>query len=456
MTVTLALREETWTELTETLNEKRETAGFLLAGLAAGDNDITLLGRSIRWVPEDAYLVRTTRRLSIASGGFVPALKAAHGDNAIPIFIHTHPSMGATPSPCDDVVDRDLRAPALLRSGQPFYASLILGGTDANPHFTGRLYDADGHVSSIDRVRVIGRRIRVLPTHGADDSDVADAFDRHIRAFGRDGQQLISRLRIGVVGLGGTGSAVAEQLTRLGVKHITLIDNDSVSDTNLTRIHESQHADIGKPKVEVAAEAIRGVGLGASVDVIDGRVTEESYARRLRHLDVVFACTDDEAGRAVLSRLAIWYLIPTIDMGFVIDPDEAGTIRGLYGRVTTLLPGSACLLCRQHITPAGIRNDMLPDGERERRAAEGYAPGLGDPDPAVGTFTTLTAMFAVTALLERLIGYSPDAGGATELNIRLHELDLSRNSRPATPNHFCGDANKWGRGDTQPLLETAW
>ena len=201
---------------------------------------------------------------------------------------------------------------------------------------------------------------------------------------------------------------------------------------------------------------LQAIELGSSVDVVTGRITDAAVARRLRHLDVVFGCTDDQPGRAVLSRLAVWYLIPVIDMGFVIESDATGAILGLYGRVTTLLPGSACLLCRGHISPDGIRNESLPAEELERRVAEGYAPGLGDPDPSVGVYTTLTAMFGINALLERLIGYSPEAGRATELIIRLHELHLSRNNRSGNPRHFCGDSAKWGRGDCEPFLEMSW
>ena len=141
-----------------------------------------------------------------------------------------------------------------------------------------------------------------------------------------------------MVGLGGTGSAVVEQLARLGVKYLKLIDDDRVTDTNLTRIHESSRADVDEKKTTVAARAVRAIDLGAHVDPVEGRVTDEPTAQKLRQLDVIFACTDDEAGRAVLARLAIWYLIPTIDMGFIIDSDDNEVVDGLDGRITMLLP----------------------------------------------------------------------------------------------------------------------
>lgn len=457
MTVTLAVTEEIWDELIGALESDVETAAFLLAGVADSKDELTLLGRGISWVPDEAYVERDERHMVISSAGFVPALKAAHDDSSVPVFVHTHPQGKPQPSDLDDIVDERLREPAQLRSGQTRYAHLIIGGTRISPRFTGRLYNEVGDILEISRVRIIGRRFQLLRAADQPEPEVdLDVFDRHVRAFGEDGQKLLAQLRVGVVGLGGTGSAVVEQLARLGIGHLLLIDDDVLTDKNLTRIHESARSDVDRRKTDVMVAAVERIALGTTVRALHGRATEEDIARELRQLDIVFGCTDDQAGRAKLARFAVWYLVPVIDMGFIIDTDENKRVRGLFGRVTTLLPGAACLLCRQHITAEGIRVDGLPEEERQRLAAEGYAPGLGDPDPSVGVYTTMTATFALNAMLERLFGYSPDAGGSTELIIRVDDLKLSRNSRPPTLQHFCGNKEKWGRGDTDQLLETTW
>lgn len=54
--------------------------------------------------------------------------------------------------------------------------------------------------------------------------------------LGRFVQQTLGALRVGIVGCGGTGSAVAEQLVRLGVPHLTLIDADTLTESNVTRV----------------------------------------------------------------------------------------------------------------------------------------------------------------------------------------------------------------------------
>lgn len=281
---------------------------------------------------------------------------------------------------------------------------------------------------------------------------LAEVFDRQIRAFGGDGRRMLARLRVGVVGAGGTGSAVFEQLIRDGVRDITVIDDDEVTKTNVTRIHESGVDDAGTPKVEIADAAAARIGLGARVAAINGRITDPAVAAQLHHLDVVFGCTDDEGGRLVLSKLALTHLIPVFDMGFAVVPNDDGSIRALDGRVTTLLPGQACLLCRERITPDGLAAEDLDPEERRRRDAEGYVPGLGERDPSVGTFTTLIACYAVNELLDRLFGYSDGAGawGATELLVRLADRRLNFNSREPGL-HWCGQSDHYGRGDASTL-----
>ena len=63
----------------------------------------------------------------------------------------------------------------------------------------------------------------------------------------------VNGVRVGVVGAGGTGSAVIEQLARLGVGELVIFDDDTIDETNLTRIHGATVADVGRAKAELAA-----------------------------------------------------------------------------------------------------------------------------------------------------------------------------------------------------------
>lgn len=446
---TLAFPDELWQELISPLSLEVETAAVLTARHVA-DTD-TLLVRRVLWVPDDAYRRREALALEIASIGYVPALKVAAEDGAIAIFFHTHPGGDPAPSKYDLVVDEQLRSVFQLRTEQDLYASLILGGTAAAPRFSGRVFSREEE-RALERVRAAGSRLRLFVS-GGDRIDEAH-FDRQIRAFGRQGQALLGALRVGIVGAGGTGSTVFEQVARLGVHEIVVVDDDVLTDSNLTRIHESGSAQVETAKVTIAAEAAARIGLGTKVTAIEGRITALEAAKALRGCDVIFGCTDDNRGRAILSRLAYWYLIPVLDTAFLVDSD--GThVRGLFGRVTTVSPGTACLFCRGRIDQAHLAAEALPNDERERLAAEGYVPGLGEPDPSVGTYTTLVGALAVTELLDRLFGLSGDEP-PSELLARVHDRALSTTTAVSADGHYCADRAVWGRGDVKPFLEQMW
>jgi molybdopterin/thiamine biosynthesis adenylyltransferase/proteasome lid subunit RPN8/RPN11 len=451
MEVRIAATERLWEELRLALNEEEESAAVLLAGRAEEPGRITLcLNRAI-WIPREAYALRRADEMKIRSEGWMPALAAAAAGNWQPIFFHTHPGADPRPSHHDHQVARGLAPVFGARTGKP-YASLILGGSAASPRFTGTL-GAD----PVHRLRVVGDRIRLFAS--ADRSPGGDAgsaasFDRQIRAFGRDGQGLLKRLRVGVVGAGGTGSAVFEQLVRLGVSEIVLIDDDEVSATNLTRIHGSTMADVGKPKVDVLAASARDIGLGTVVETRCAKVTERGAFEVLRGCDVVFGCTDDNVGRAVLSRLAYHYCTAVIDLGVVISAAE-DEVRSLDARVSVMTPGTPCLFCRGRIDPYRLREEQLPEDEREGLAEEGYARGLADPDPAVITYTTMTAAFAVDEMLQRLFGYGEETP-SSEILIRPPRREVRRLAGAPVGAHFCVDPDVLGRADREPPLGIGW
>jgi len=448
---TMAFPEDLWTELSQTLEAQNETAAILIARLALTDDGPVLLVRQIRWVPDDAYLDRRPDGLEIASNGYVPPLKQAADDGGIAIFYHSHPRSAPTPSHWDTQVDEKLRAAFQLRTGQPIYASLILGGSSATPTFSANLW-LDEDQSSIERIRIVGERVTVLSS--AEDSVDAEMHDRQILALGAPGQALLRRLHIGVVGSGGTGSAVVEQLVRMGVGTLTVVDDDVLTRSNLSRIHESDSSQIGMSKVAIVERFAARVGGNTQIRAIQARITDETAARSLTACDVVFGCTDDNRGRAILSRLAYWYLIPVLDMGFVVDVAE-GSVRGLFGRVTVITPGSACLFCRNRINPGQLAAESLPPDERTRLQAEGYVPGLPTSDPSIGTYTTMTASFAVAELLDRLFGFS-SAPRSSEILLRVGDRAISQNTVPPREGHYCSSRSHWGLGDCTPFLDQTW
>jgi hypothetical protein len=296
----------------------------------------------------------------------------------------------------------------------------------------------------------------LIQSFSAGQQHVSPMFDRNIRAFGPAAQATISKLQIAIVGAGGTGSAVAEQLIRLGVRHLLLIDNDTLTESNITRVYGSTPRDIGRPKVDVLRDHLLRIAPDLRCRVVQGMITVKSVAQTLKGSDIVFGCTDDNAGRLVLSRLSTYLLTPVIDLGVLLSSQENGLLSGIDARVTTLTPGAACLVCRDRIDLARAAVEMRTPEVRKRLADEGYAPSLAGVEPAVVAFTTAVAAAAVNELLDRLIGYGP-TDRPTETLLRLHEREISTNRAEPRGRHYCHPAQgRWGAGTEEPFLGQLW
>lgn len=459
MTATLVLPDSVADQIQSAALHHLETAGVLLVSIVhTAGGHMRLLAREVHWVPDSAYKRRQYNSLSIASHGYVPALGRAEQLGATAIWFHTHPGVNSDPRPSehDDHVDREIADLFRLRSGSSYYGALIIAPTAEGFSFTGHLDQAKTPPIPIDRLFVAGDRFRFVRSFAQDAAGLSPAFDRNIRAFGAAIQQTLHDVRIGLVGCGGTGSVVAEQLVRLGVRRMILFDPDELSESNVTRVYGSTPKDIGKPKVDVIGSHLLRIAPDASVELVRGMITTEPNARRLAECDVVFGCTDDNAGRLILSRLTTFLLIPVIDCGVLLTSGESGQLEGIDGRVTVLVPEQACLICRDRIDLARAAAEMLTPEERVRRMDEGYAPALGRTEPAVVTFTTAVAATAVSELLERMIGYGPTPR-PNEVLLRCHDREISTNIAQPRGRHYCNPvAGKVGIGITQPYLEQTW
>lgn len=460
MTVTLVLADGLDGEIAAAAREPLETAGVLLAKpVEAPGGDIRLLGRKMLWVGAAAYRKRRADALAISSDGYVAALGEAAESGLVPLWFHTHPGEKGIPlpSPADIEVDRRLAETFRIRADTPWYGTLIASPRSQGYAFSGALiHEAEPTTKPICRLWVVGDRWRLQSSHDAPGGDIDPQFDRSVRALGGPVQGALANLKVGLVGGGGTGSAVAEQLVRLGVRHLTIIDGDSLSASNVTRVYGSTPADVGRPKAVMLRGHLRAIAPDLDCAAIESMTTLEPTARELVACDLIFGCSDDNAGRLVLSRIATYLMTPVIDLGILISSDAAGLLRGIDGRVTILAPGTACLVCRNRVDMARAATELMTPTERRRLADEGYAPALADTEPAVVAFTTAVAAAAVAELLERMIGYGPNPR-PSEILLRWHEREISTNIVAPRPGHYCDPSTgRIGAGMTQPFLEQVW
>lgn len=89
--------------------------------------------------------------------------------------------------------------------------------------------------------------------------------------------------------------------------------------------------------------------------------------------------------------------------------------------------------------------------ERERLAGEGYAQGLGEPDPSIVAYTTMVASWGIADLLERIFGFGvEDVSG--EILLRIADRKMKGRQAEPQPGHVCADQSKWGLGDQPAFL----
>ncbi|MEP7376826.1 MAG: ThiF family adenylyltransferase [Chitinophagaceae bacterium] len=289
--------------------------------------------------------------------GFMPqylerVLKIAGERKEGIVFLHSHPSSGWQGMSNDDIVAETRLSPTVTGiTGTPLVGMTI--GTDGA--WSGRFWTKDAtQKRKFDRhwcgdVRILGKGLSIT----YNDSLRAPVFDcskqlRTISAWGGQTQEDLSRLRIGIVGLGSVGSIVAEILARTGISNFTLIDFDSVEDKNLDRLTNVFAIDTGRAKVLAVADGIRRSATAPKleIDCCEYSICEPQGFHAALNCDILFSCVDRPWPRQVLNFISYAHLIPVIDGGILVRTNKSNTkIIGADWKAQTVGYRRACLEC---------------------------------------------------------------------------------------------------------------
>ncbi len=357
-----------------------------------------------RWepVPPAMLLLQQEDVFAVDSGFIVSRVKMARERGESVLLAHSHPGDRSVPrfSRADDRGEDNLYPLLHMRLPGRIHGAVIMspGGHAA------RLSLPDGSRVPVDEVRVVGRRVRRF--FGAARQEVCVADEAHARQrliWGAHGQGALRNATVGIVGAGGTGSLVAQQLIHLGVGRIIVIDHQLVAESNLSRIVGARRADVDVTrKVDVVARLARGVDPAIDVRAICDDVTNPDVLAALREADLLFLCTDSHHSRMVVNALAVQYVIPLIDLGFLIDVEPAShRVISAVGEVRVVVPGGYCLSCTGVLDAERIRAEKASPAERA--TFPGYFTNLDVPDPSVITINSTIASLAVTVGCDMLV-----------------------------------------------------
>lgn len=439
MRTELRMIEEHWQQLASHLlaADGFEHAALLICGTDRTPLASTLLVNEVVPLTGDDLLDAGELHLSLSPIALARIAKRARSSDGTVVVCHSHPFPGRVhASHLDLQTEQELCGRVLVGRLAPHAVGALVLGPDG---FDGRLW-TNGGPTALDRIRIVGSGLTTMPPPSGEPDPRAD---RQIRAWGKAGQAAITAARVGVVGCGGTGSHVVQQLAHLGVAQLVLIDDDHVETSNLSRLVGITDADVGRLKVDGLADGARRINSNCAVSTIAASVLDTD-PKQLSGLDLIFCCTDGHGSRSLLSELCQQYLLPIIDMGVEVVSSPGRTQAG--GGVRILRPGKGCLLCAGTLDPALVREEYLSEQERLRDNKRGYLRGVAEAAPSVIALNGVVASLAVLEACQMLAGmYS---SGRERLLLRGEERRLTTASVIRSPDcHVCGDRGLLGRGD---------
>lgn len=210
--------------------------------------------------------------------------------------------------------------------------------------------------------------------------------------LGRFSAQQLRHARVCIVGYGGGGSHIGQQLAHVGLFNTVIYDGDKIEDSNMNRLIGGWFADIKKAlaKTAIARRVIKKILPKANTITIDSRW--QADPEWLQGCDVVVGCVDSYAERQQLEAECRRYLIPYIDIGMDVFAAEDGGFE-MPGQVILTMPGTPCLHCFGFLT-------------EEKLGKEAALYGAVGGNPQVVWPNGVLASTAVGIIVDLITGWS--------------------------------------------------
>lgn len=457
--VNLALSQDQHDHLRSFLypGDGKEAVAILLCGRRAGDRRHRLVVQEIHGIPYERCPERTSVNVTWHPDDIAPMLDRAAEKGLSVVKVHSHPTGHGAFSRTDD--DGDARLLPMVRgwveADVPHGSMVMLPNGDM---FGRVIVDRTGTFEPLASISVAGDELLFwYPDSGR--AVVPDFAASHAQAFDQGTIERLQRLSIAVIGASGTGSPVIEQLVRLGVGELLIVDDDEIEDRNINRILNStmEDAEKARAKVDVIGDAIDRIGLGTKVLRLPLNLWNPEVVRAVAQCDIVFGCMDTIDGRYLLNALSSYYTIPYFDIGVRLDAvrngAQRGRIREVCGTIHYLKPGRSSLMSRdlfsmKDVAAAGLRRN--DPAAFNRQIEEGYIRGVVGHRPAVISVNMLAASLAVNEFLARLHPYREEPNSEfASVTFSLASMEIITDPDEGICNIL---GSKVGLGDTKPLL----
>ncbi len=429
-----------------------EAIAFAECGTLSTENTLVLCVQRIITIPRH-HCKKTKTSIVWQTNNIVPILSNLQKKKSgILLKIHSHPPEWQTFSEPDNRADYELSQSVIgWTDYSPSYASMIM---TSDGFMQGRVYQEYLTSIKIDSRLIAGDSI-TKPHNGHVSPIDTESQMRTIQVFGEGTISVLRNLKIAVVGCSGTGSIVIEQLARLGVGSLIMVDPDVIEDKNLNRIINAKKKDAieKSPKVEVLERTLREMDLGTEVIALKDTIFNPLVIKKVAEADILFGCTDSIESRNVLNLIAVHYCMPYIDIGVGIDADGKGGVTQVAGSVHYLQPDGSSLLSRRVYTPEELASEAIhrtQPKEYDTLLRDGYIRGVKVERPAVISVNMLAASLAVNELLARIHNYRDDGNS----NYAVLRFSLTQSRIISEDDRLpCKVFSKYvGKGDCVPPL----
>lgn len=424
-----------------------ENAAFLLLGINKLDDEIQYLARRLITISGDGFRIKNNIHLDIQPNIINGIVSLCEANGMGLAVCHSHPEAidHLEYSPSDDFGENRLSRFFWENLPEFSFISLLLGPKSLK----GRVWIKKKRITKpLNSISLIGARIeKNIIDDGQEILNIdEEVFDRQIQAFGLEGQQKISSKKIGIVGVGGVGSSVAEQLVRLGIKDLIIMDKDRYHKSNLTRMYGSKdkHKHTWKfwgtqksfPKVDLIKEHLLQINPSMNIKAKHENIVLRKSAELMLDRDIIFSCTDDHWGRSIINQISYQYLIPTINIGMRIDTNAELVSSGVVV-IHILRPDNPCLWCYEYLKGDIIAAESLPKEDRIQLIRENYVQNINSPAPSVLSFTTLGASMGLNLFLHMATGYMGNYGNYSSLGYDIFFGDVRRRTTNIKEDCIC-------------------
>jgi molybdopterin/thiamine biosynthesis adenylyltransferase len=440
-----------------------EHGAIILAGVVKSDRGLRLTARELHLAVDGVDYVPGQHGYRMLRAQFIQSRILRARDLQLGyLAIHNHSGGDTVSFSPDDMASHERGYPALLdiARGMPVGALVFAPAAVA-----GDLWFPGRKRAALGRAAIVGARRKLLYPRPPRAARRYAIYDRQARLFGDSGQRLLRDCRVGIIGLGGAGSILAELLGRLGVGEFVLADPDYADPTNLPRLIAANRSDamapswiparlkrfFQRPKVKLAARNIRRANRAAKIAALHRNFLDADVAARFTDCDYLFLAADTMSARLLFNALVHQYGIPGVQVGAKVPVAKTGEVGDVFCVSRAVTPELGCLWCNGLISPGKLQDEAVPDFVRQDYA---YVDDAAVTAPSVVTLNAIACAHAADDFLFHITGlkYDTAESGWFRWNSRRNQASCDIPRADSTcPECSTSDNSRLGRGDNVPL-----